>query len=208
VDELEQAIGDGNYNTGKRRRGELLEEDILQAAWEELSTVGYARLTIEAVALRAKTNKSVVYRRWANKGKLVMAALHKYVLSNSQGVPDTGDLSKDVFILLQRIAQPLQLIGADTMHGLMVEHLGENIMSSIHQEKHLGISGNLSTDMMTIMKNAELRGEVKLEKLLPRIISLPVDLLRFEILTSHEPITDKTLREIVDNIFMQLVLHK
>lgn len=205
ISRTDQSVVDENYNTGKRRRGEALEDDILQATWDELSKVGYARLTIEGVALRAKTNKSVIYRRWANKGKLVVDALHKHVISNSKGVPDTGDLSNDVFILLQRIAQPLQIIGADTLHGLMVEHIGEDLISSIPQKIHPGTEYKLTTAMMTILKNAEVRGQVSMEKITPRIVSLPLDLLRYEILTAHEPISDKTLTEIVDDIFIPLV---
>ncbi len=200
-----QSIGSENYPTGKRRRGEILEDDILQAAWDELSKVGYVQLTMDGVAKRARTNKSVVYRRWANKGKLVVDALHKHVFSNPQSIPDTGDLSHDVLILLRRIAQPLEIIGADTLHALILEHLGNDLISSIPQMIRPGTEGTLTTSMIKILKNAELRGEVKLEEITPRIISLPLDLLRFEILISHEPISDKTLTEIVDDIFMPLV---
>lgn len=145
-----KSSGDQNYPPGKRRRGEILEEDILQAAWDELSEVGYVHLTMEGVAIRARTNKSVVYRRWANKGKLVIDALHKYVLNNTEGVPDTGDLRNDVIILLKRIAQPLQIIGADTLHGLMIEHIGEALISSIPQKIHPGTQNKLTTSMMMI----------------------------------------------------------
>jgi AcrR family transcriptional regulator len=193
-------------NTGKRRRGKILEEDILKAAFDELSEVGYVHLTMEGVAIRAKTNKSVVYRRWANKSKLVMDALHKHVLGQPKGVPNTGDLSNDVLILLREIAEPLQNIGADTIRSLMVEHLGENLISSIPQMVHPVGKSNLTTSMMTILRNAELRGEVNIEKIIPRIISMPLDLLRFEILTTHEPISDKMLSEIVNDMFMPLVL--
>ena len=149
-----QSISDQNYHKGKRRRGEILEDDILQAAWDELSKVGYVLLTMEGVAVRARTNKSVVYRRWANKGKLVIDALRRHVLSHTQGVPDTGDMSNDVLILLRRIAQPLQIIGADTLHGLMLKHLGDDLISSIPQMIHPGTKDTLTTSMITILKNA------------------------------------------------------
>jgi AcrR family transcriptional regulator len=201
----DQSVDNENNHTGKRRRGEVLEDDILQAAWDELSKVGYGKLTMEGVAIRARTNKSVVYRRWANKGKLVFAAIHKQVLSNTEGVPDTGNLSNDVFVLLRRIAQPLQLIGADTLHALMLEHLSEDLIPLTPQVILIGTGGTLTISMMTILKNAELRGEVNLEKITPLIISLPLDLLRYKILTTHEPISDKTLTEIVDDIFIPLI---
>jgi hypothetical protein len=58
---------------------------------------------------------------------------------------------------------------------------------------------------MTILKNAEMRGEVNLEKISPRILSLPADLLRYQLLMTHEPISDKIISEIVDDIFLPLI---
>lgn len=194
-----------NHRVETRRRGEILESAILQAAWDELSEVGYANMTMERVAARARTNKAVVYRRWANKAKLVVAALSKYMPRPANTVPDTGDLRNDVLILLHGIAQPLQTIGAETIHGLMVEYISKDLISSIPQIMHPGTENRLTTAMVTILKKAERRGEVSLERISPRIISLPIDLLRYEILTTHEPISDKTINEIVDDIFMPLV---
>lgn len=196
---------DDEYSSETRRRGEILEDAILKAAWDELSEVGYAHLTMNAVAARAKTNKSVLYRRWASKSKLVIAVLHKQALNTTTSVPDTGDLHNDVLILLMGIAKPLQIIGAETLHGLMVEHLDKNLISSLPKMMHPGTEYGSTTAMTTILKNAELRGEINLKKISPRIISLPMDLIRYEVLTTHESISDKTLNEIVDDIFIPLV---
>jgi len=54
-----------------RRRGEQLESELLDAAWAELVHAGYANLTMESVAARARTGIAVLYRRWANKEQLV-----------------------------------------------------------------------------------------------------------------------------------------
>ena len=61
-----------------RRRGEELESALLDAAWEELAAVGFASLTMESVAARAKTGVAVLYRRWPNKDELVLAAIVHY----------------------------------------------------------------------------------------------------------------------------------
>jgi hypothetical protein len=199
-----QSTNDDENTTSTRRHGEVLENAILKAAIDELNRVGYARLTMEGVALLAKTNKAAVYRRWPNKASLVIAALHKHVLSPTI-VPDTGNLRDDLLIFLKEILKPLQTIGAETMHGLMVDHLGKNLMSLNPEIIHPGAEDRLETGMKKILKNAELRGEINLEKINPRIISLPVDLIRYKILTTHEPIPDEIISEIVDDIFMPLV---
>lgn len=65
--------------------------------------------------------------------------------------------------------------------------------------------GRLTEAMTAILKNAELRGEIRFEKLTPRIISLPLDLLQYELITKLEPVSDEAIAEIVDDIFMPLI---
>lgn len=57
-----------------RRRGAVLEHAILDAALEQLSTVGWNGLTMEGVAAGAQTGKAAVYRRWPSKEDLVADA--------------------------------------------------------------------------------------------------------------------------------------
>jgi hypothetical protein len=87
----------------------------------------------------------------------------------------------------------------------MIEYVGKDLISFLAQIKRPGTENKFTAAMMTILRNAEMRGEVKLEKISPRIISLPADLLRYELLMTHEPLSDKTNSEIVDDIFLPLV---
>jgi AcrR family transcriptional regulator len=198
---------DGNHNTGSRRRGRVLEDAILLATWNELSEVDYNQLTMEGVAARAETSKAVIYRRWPNKSELVIAALRKYLPNSPNEIPNTGNLREDVFSYMLGLAKPLQKIGAQTIKGLMVEHFGNTLIASMPQVLQPKSESKLTTAMTTILKNAELRGEVRLENLTTRIISLPLDLLRYELLTRQEPISDKAIEEIVDDIFLPLIQH-
>ena len=70
------------------------ELEILEATLEVLADVGYDRLTMDAVATRAKASKATLYRRWTNKVSLVIDALQ-----HSKGpteIPDTGSLREDL----------------------------------------------------------------------------------------------------------------
>ncbi|MGB8451000.1 MAG: TetR/AcrR family transcriptional regulator [Anaerocolumna sp.] len=192
-------------HTATRRRGDLLEEAILLAAWNELSEVGYNQLTMEGVAARAETNKAVLYRRWSNKSELVIAALRKYLPALPKEIPNTGNLRNDIFSYLHTLAKPLQEIEAQTIRGIMTEHLGGTLIASLPQVIKKRTDSKLTAAIIVILRNAELRGEVSLEKLSMRIISLPVDLLRYELITIQEPVSDETITEIVDNIFLPLV---
>lgn len=192
---------------GTRRRGKVLEEAILHATWEELLETGYTQMTMENVATRAGTNKSVLYRRWSDKSELVMAALRKYLPKITNEIPNTGNLRSDVYTYLRERVEPLKTIGAETIRGLIMEPVvWHTIIAAMPQMiERRSKSNKLTAAMTTILKNAELRGEVNLEKLTPRIISLPLDLLQYELITKLEPVSDEAIAEIVDDIFMPLI---
>lgn len=58
-----------------RPRDPQIDRAVLDATIDELSQVGYARLTLEAVARRAGTTKPSIYRRWRSRPELVLGAL-------------------------------------------------------------------------------------------------------------------------------------
>jgi AcrR family transcriptional regulator len=70
------------------------EREILDAALEVLAEVGYDRLTMDAVAQRAKASKATLYRRWNSKATLVVDALATQ--KAIPPVPDSGDLRTDL----------------------------------------------------------------------------------------------------------------
>jgi AcrR family transcriptional regulator len=74
------------------------ESEILEAALDVLGEVGYDRLTMDAVALKAKASKATLYRRWNGKVQLVIDALHQGHQHPESGAapPDTGSLRGDL----------------------------------------------------------------------------------------------------------------
>jgi len=73
------------------------EVEILDAALQVLADVGYDRLTMDAVALRAKASKATLYRRWNGKVSLVIDALHRHHQPEAVAGPaDTGSLRGDL----------------------------------------------------------------------------------------------------------------
>src|SRR6476661_7275970 len=70
------------------------EQEILDATLEVLADVGYDRLTMDAVAARAKASKATLYRRWNDKASLVVDAL--LVVKHTAETPDTGTLRGDL----------------------------------------------------------------------------------------------------------------
>jgi AcrR family transcriptional regulator len=67
----------GNVTTLRkgRPRDERIDEDITSAALDLLSTEGFDRFTVEAVAARAGVAKTTVYRRFPTRNDLIVGAL-------------------------------------------------------------------------------------------------------------------------------------
>ncbi|MCX5331307.1 TetR/AcrR family transcriptional regulator [Streptomyces sp. NBC_00140] len=178
-----------------RRRGAALEADLLDAAWAELKAVGYTKLTMEGVAARARTGKQVLYRRWSNRAELVIAAMRHRTGSIADRVPDTGSLREDVLEVLRAGARRQREIGPDTLHGLLAEA----------RDVDPSFFGIMRGVLRTLVERAAERGEIPTAELPRRVLTLPADLLRHEILLSREQVTDETLTEIVDDVFLPLV---
>ncbi len=85
----------------RRRRGQELDDAILDAAWAQLESAGYARFTVEAVAQRAGTSRPVIYRRWTDRDDLVGAAIAHELGRTRIPTPDTGSLRGDVIEVLR-----------------------------------------------------------------------------------------------------------
>ncbi|MGW3105875.1 TetR/AcrR family transcriptional regulator [Streptomyces sp. NPDC001100] len=178
-----------------RRRGAALEADILDAVWEELAEVGYARLTMEGVAARAKTGKQVLYRRWSNRAELVKAAMpHRTGLLADQ-LPDTGELRADVLAVLRLMVERQREIGPDVVRGLLAE-------APDLDPKVFGIMHDI---LLTLLRRAVERGEIPTADLPRRVVTVPAQLLRYEMVISREPVADATLVEIVDDVYLPLV---
>ncbi|WP_435742543.1 TetR/AcrR family transcriptional regulator [Nocardioides sp. SYSU DS0663] len=73
------------------------EREVLDATLEVLGDVGYDRLTMDAVAARAKASKATLYRRWTSKAGLVVDAVHSTKAPTE--LPDTGSLREDLRVL-------------------------------------------------------------------------------------------------------------
>lgn len=77
-----------------RPRDAHTHEAILEATRSLLLERGYHALTIDAVARRAGTAKTSIYRRWPSRGALVLAAAADNVRIGT--VPDTGSTRGDL----------------------------------------------------------------------------------------------------------------
>ncbi len=72
------------------------EDEILDATLELLFELGYDRLTMDAVARRARASKATLYRRWDTKASLVVDAVVRAKQAPAVEDHDTGTLRGDL----------------------------------------------------------------------------------------------------------------
>lgn len=186
-----------------RRRGTQLEAALLNAAWAELTEVGYSAFTMESVATRAKTSRAVLYRRWSNRSGLAIAAIRRQTKLAAFDIPDTGTLRDDVLVLLRHASARFGEI-AGVFSFLIADYYNETGMSAaVLRERALA---GEPTAWQIVLDRAAARGEIDLDFLSPRITYLPLDLVRHDVIMNRSSVPDKTLVEIVDRIFLPLVL--
>ena len=186
-----------------RRRGATLEAALLQAAWDELTEVGYAAFTMEGVAVRAKTSRAVLYRRWPNSPELVVAALQHHVGSDPFQAPDTGSLREDLLAVLRHLSTQVGDL-AGTLSFLIADSYNKFGMSPAALRER-ALAGTAKGGTALVFARAIARGEIDPARLSPRVRSLPVDLVRHELIMTQAPVPDATVVEIVDRIFLPLV---
>jgi AcrR family transcriptional regulator len=187
-------------SVGQRRRGAALESAILDAGWEQLIEAGYERFTVDAVAARSSSARSVLYRRWPSRMALLEAVIRRRGEIDVVEVPDTGSLRGDVLALLTEFSERRSRIV-----GLIAVWLGvffDEDGGSPEQVREWFLPDGPS-GMDVIVERAVARGE--LERVPPRrIVALPADLIRHELFMTMTAASPATIAEVVDDVFLPL----
>lgn len=190
-------------NAPLRRRGEALESAIYEAVLQQLTTDGYARLTMEGVAAAAQTGKAALYRRWSSKEELVMDAL-RASLPTSGPAPDTGSLRGDLLEVVTRL------------RAAMVSELGaavRAIMSELdHQRAHAFVEIVLervvepTTALIAeVLDRGTARGEVRPGAVTPLVTDLVPALMLYRIKMCGGDPVQLDPAEIVDELLLPIV---
>ena len=126
-----------------RPRDPRIDRAVLTAAADLVEEVGYADLTIAAIAERAGTTKPAIYRRWPSKAHLVHEAV--FPSGEPELMPHTGTIAGDLREMLRRTAEVwtapaaraampglMGEISADpTLHSALLERFDEGVFGTI-----------------------------------------------------------------------------
>jgi AcrR family transcriptional regulator len=170
-----------------RPRDPRIDDAVLEATVDVLSQVGYAQLTMEAVARHARRTKPSIYRRWSNRQELVLAALIRRLDPGTLRPPDSGcvvcDLAEGVgvFVTAYRRMPP----GA--LAALLAECTGPDrtaFMAKLFEPPR--------TLVGTVVDRARARGDLRDDLDRDLVVDLLGSLVYYRALFNHAPTDAET----------------
>ncbi|MFF8594923.1 TetR/AcrR family transcriptional regulator [Streptomyces sp. NPDC015220] len=186
-----------------RRRGAVLERAILEAALEQLCTVGWRGLTMEGVAAGARTGKAAVYRRWPSREDLVEDAL-RAGFSPVEEAPDLGAVREDLLALCRRV------------RGAMFSRPGTALRAVIHecdpdQEERLhGVIYSAVVEptvrlLREVITRGIERGEVRPDAVDDYVLDVVPAMMMYRSKMCTSEWTDAELQEMIDRVMVPLL---
>jgi AcrR family transcriptional regulator len=172
------------------------ETELLAVTLQLLQEHGYDRLTVDAVAAKARASKATVYRRWPSKAELVLAA---FIESCRQVAvtPDTGTLRGDLLRLGNVIRQQARE-QAGTIRAVLVEvsrdpALSDALQQFLDQRKAL---------IHYVLQQAADRGEIDESVISDELWDLLPNYLIFRTIMPNRPPTEHTVQALVDDVII------
>lgn len=173
------------------------ELEILDATLEVLGDVGYDRLTMDAVATRAKASKATLYRRWNGNVSLVIDALLS--VKTTPTLPDTGTLRGDLIESFCGMGGLTDERSVATFASVVTAITRDQDFADAFREQVIGPKAQVSR---AIFERARERGEiadsVDIELLAPALAGIVLH--RVYIMGSH-PDADLITR-VIDQIIL------
>lgn len=185
-----------------RRRGDVREEAILSATLELLAEVGYDRMTMDAVAARARSSKATIYRRWAGKPELVVAAVRRYAASPAEPPAEGGDLRQELLAVLRAMRSGLTGQDADLILGLMVAMRRDAELAAAVRSQVLADKGEA---FGAVVSRAVARGDLPPTADPGLLAEVGSAVLFSRLFLTGEPLDDAFIGHLVDAVLLPLL---
>ncbi|MFD7131584.1 TetR/AcrR family transcriptional regulator [Streptomyces sp. NPDC059894] len=186
-----------------RRRGAVLERAILDAALEQLGTVGWNGLTMEGVASGAQTGKAAVYRRWPSREDLVADAL-RAGLPRLDAVPDLGGVREDL-IALCRAARDAMLSRPGLAVRSIIHECDPSQVERFHALIVEGVVEPTVKALREILSRGIKRGEVRPGAVNGYVLDAMPAMMMYRSKMCTSEWNDRDLEEMVDQFMLPLL---
>lgn len=140
-----------------RPRDPQADQRILDAAAHLILVRGFDAMTVDEVASRARVGKATVYRRWAHKEELAVAAMVR-LYTTEMPVPDTGSIHDDLMLsYASLLAFANSAAGRTYLRTTIAEAVRDRRIAKLHREA----AGQIEAYAAAMFESAIDRGEVR-----------------------------------------------
>ncbi|MGP3632195.1 TetR/AcrR family transcriptional regulator [Streptomyces sp. 24-1644] len=186
-----------------RRRGPVLERAILDAALEQLSTVGWSGLTMEGVAAGARTGKAAVYRRWPSKEDLVADAL-------SAGLPrlddarDCGGIRDDLYEVCRQLRDAMLSAPGLALRSVLHE-CDVSAAERFHEVIMNGVVGPSTELFREVVGRGVGRGEVRPDAVDDMVFDVIPAMMMYRTKVCGSEWPDEEIARMIDHVMMPIL---
>lgn len=192
--------------TRQRKRGAALEDAIHDAVFAELTEVGYAAFTIEAVAARAQTGKGSIYRRWGTKADLVMDAFMTRFGKPDEIVcdllADPSVSTRDALVRMGAHICELSDEAAEAIRAIACEATRDPELAAAVDEK---VQRPKRAAIVELLQRGIDRGEVRADAVCGMYADILPAMLTYRMVINNQPVSEREVAEIVDHAVMPLI---
>ncbi|MFJ9696431.1 TetR-like C-terminal domain-containing protein [Kitasatospora sp. NPDC101183] len=187
-----------------RRRGKELEDAIFEATLDQLTSGGFARLTMEGIAAAARTGKAALYRRWGSKVELVIDSLDA-TLPRPRTVPDLGSTRAELLQVIELFVDATASRVGASIHTLMGE--ASQQQAEVFKEFLMGRVMEPTKDtILDILRRGVERGEVRPGAVSPLVADVVPAMLFYQVKTcGPAPMPAAYAERVVDEVLMPMV---
>lgn len=183
---MEGPAGPGPPRRPGRPRSEGARRAVLDALRELVQEQGIARVSVDALAARARVSKATIYRWWPNKEAIVIDALAD-AAAPGLAFPDTGCTRDDLHAHLRVSATALDtpmgrayagLLGAGQSDPALAAAIRDQLVAARRAEAAAGLRRGVH--------RGELRADLDLDTAIDAIYGA----LYYRLLVSHAPLDE------------------
>ncbi len=151
-----------------RPRDPRIDAAILAATAELLAEIGYANLTLAAVAERAGTTKTALYRRWSSKAELVHEAAFP-VTPTALAAP-AGDMAADIraMVAATRDVFTSPVVRA-ALPGLVADMSADPNLNARVVSRFAGLFGTVQQRLSEAVRRGDVHPDVDPDRLIELI---------------------------------------
>jgi AcrR family transcriptional regulator len=182
-----------------RRRGKELLDAIYAAAVEEAAAAGLGRLTMDAIAKRAATARTTLYRRWSDPLDLLLDALAE-LLPVERPAPGADDLRGDLIAALRLMTDWAFSPAGRAVMAVMTDPARDPAVLEALFERVFAERGGTFTQ--TVLRHYADRGRLDPARLTPVVLDIGEALVSKRLMDTGEPPGDDYLAAVVDQAIL------